>query len=294
MSSVLRLLRHQLNDEVAVSYRTKSELGSGCPIKSDTAINVSAEIPPGTFATVFIVLPSEFRGGDIRASHGDASLTLELATGSLYETTLLAWYTDVSYEAEDLTSGYRLALVYNLVHTSANSATPCIPSKGALADRTREVFHKWVSSGYDGIPDDHVAAYVLDEGDHVEDDDVLSVLEAAADAENMTLLLGVLCVHVTGWAEASTSEKPPFGLSQGTFESPVMERLYQTKFKVKKFTDIRGEPTHNKFTLILDEANLVPDFPFSGIEPDQQHSHPFTGYVSTITSGGSATKGQLG
>jgi len=195
---------------------------------------------------------------------------------------------------EDLSSGCRLALVYDLVHTSAGAPLPCIPSADTSADRIREVFRKWVASGYRGIPDDHVAAYPLDEDDHLKDDHVLSVLKAAVDAENMALLLGTLCAHVVGWAEASTSEKLPYGLSQGTFESPIMERLYQAKFKVKNLTDIMGKPTPRKLRLILDEDNLVPEFPFSGIEPDQQHSHPFTGHVSTIVLGYSATKRQLG
>jgi len=164
-----------------------------------------------------------------------------------------------------------------------------------LVDRIREVFRRWVSSGYEGIPEEHVAAYVFDEDDHLRDENVLSDLKTAADAEDMTLLLGTLCAHVTGWAEASTDEVPlPYGLSQGTFECPIMERLYQAKFKVKELTDIRGKPTHNKFRLILREDNLVPEFPFSGIEPDQRHSHQFTSHVSTVIPGFSPTKSKSG
>ena len=145
-----------------------------------------------------------------------------------------------------------------------------------------------------GIPDDHVAAYPLDEDDLVKDDRVLSVLQAAADAENMTLLRGTLCAHVVGWAEASADKKLPYGLSQGSFESPIMERLYRAKFKVKNLTDIRGESTQRKIRLVLDEDNLVPEYPFSGIEPDQQHSHQFTGHVSAIALGCPATECQPG
>jgi hypothetical protein len=219
------------------------------------------------------------------------SLTLESATGSLYETTLLAWYMGVNRKAENLKSGHRLALVYDLVHTSAEIPPPCIPSDDTLMNRVHEVFRRWVSSGYEGIPDDHVAAYVLGEDDRVKDDSALSVLNAAGKAENVTLLLGTLCAHITGWAEASTSEKPPYGLSQGTFENPAMNKLYLTKFKVKKLTDIRGKPTRDKFRLILDEDNLVPILPFSGIGPDRQLVHPFTGFVSTSISRSSFTKG---
>ena len=262
--------------------------------QSHLTVPYSAETPPGTFATITVVLPSEFTGGDIRASHGGESLTLESAANSPYETTLLAWYSEVNYETEELTSGYRLALVYNLVCNSSDMPLPYLPDENTLANRIRELFQKWVSFGYDGLPDDHVAAYVINEDDRVEGDRVLSVLKAAADAENMTLLLGTLCAHITGWAEASTSEKPPYGLSQGTLESPIMERLYLTKFKVKKLTDIWGKPTHNKFRLVINEDSLVPELPFCGIEPDQRHSHSFTGHVSVSDLEFAATESQPG
>ena len=230
----------------------------------------------------------------METSHRGENITLGPAEGSIYETTLLAWYTDVNYRSEDLTSGYRLALAYDLVHTSTDTPLPCIPTEITLASDIRQVFREWVSSSSTDIPDDHVAAYPLDEDDLVKDDCVLSVLKAAADAENMTLLLGTLCAHVVGWAEASANEKLPYGLSQGTFESPIMERLYQAKFKVKNFTDIGGKPTQRKFRLVLGEDNLVPEFPFSGVEPDQQHSHQFTGHVSAITLGCPAAECQPG
>ncbi|KAF9786064.1 hypothetical protein BJ322DRAFT_765163 [Thelephora terrestris] len=248
--------------------------------RADFFSSADARTTPETFGTVIIVLPSGFTGGEIRASHGDRNLTLVSAKGSLYETTLLAWYTDVKYEVENLTSGYRLALVYNLVHTSAETPTPCIPSAETLVCHTRDVFRKWLLSGYKGIPDDHVAAYVLEGNDRMKDDDVLSVLKAAADAENMVLLLGTLCAHVTGWAEASTADKPTYGLSQGTFENPIMTQLHVVKFKVKKLTDIRGKPAQNGFGLLLDEGNLVPEFPFRDVEPDEQDIHPFTSYTA--------------
>ena len=156
------------------------------------------------------------------------------------------------------------------------------------------MFRNWVSSGYKGIPDDHVAAYVLHDGDNVKDDGVLSVLKAAADAENVTLLLGTLCAHVTGWAEAPSNGSPSYGLCQGTFDNPIMESLYIAKFKVKKLTNLRGKPILNEPRLILDEENLVPELPFREIEPDQQNVHPSDCHVSIIVLGSLLTKSRLG
>ena len=136
--------------------------------------------------------------------------------------------------------------------------------------------------------------YVLGEEDRMDDRNMLSVLKDAADVGGMMLLLGFLCAHITGWAEASTNEKPPYGLSQGTLENPVMERVYLAKFKVKGLTDVLEKPTRDKFRLIVNEGNLVPKYPFSGIEPDEQRSLPFTGNVSDTVLGFAAAKLQPG
>lgn len=132
------------------------------------------------------------------------------------------------------------------------------------------------------------------EDDRMDDRNMLSVLKEAADAEGMMLLLGFLCAHITGWAEASTNEKPQYGLSQGTLENPIMEREYLAKFKVKGLADVLEKPTRDKFRLIVDEGNLVPKFPFSDVEPDEQRSHPFTGNVSDTALRFAAAKRQPG
>lgn len=295
---MLHSLRRRFNISVPVSSRSKSELFSRrqIPLHTDTG-----HVKQCRNATSRNVQhrnhhsPLRIYGGEIRASQGDRSLTLAPAKGSIYGTTLLAWYTDVTYGAENLASGFRLALVYDLIHISNEIPLPRIPSDDTLVTHAREVFRRWVSSGYTGIPDDHVAVYVLHDGDSLKGGDMLSILKIAADAESMTLLLGTLCVHVTGWAEASTNKNPPYGLSQGTLESPVMERLHIAKFRTKKLTDLRGKPTLYKLGLILGEDNLVPELPFKDIEPDQQDAHPFAIDVSIIdVSGFPLTKGQPG
>ena len=228
---------------------------------------------------MIIVLPSEFTGGGIRVSYNTISV-LTSDHSSRYGTSALAWYTDTDYEGEVIKSGWRLALVYDILHTSAGTLS--IPNPETLSKCAREVFRKWVSSGYEGVPDDHVAVYVPELG--VGGNTLLALGEAAM-AEDMTLLMGELYVHVTGWRGDSVGEKPPYGLTQETFANLVMEKLYIAKFKAKRFTDINGKPLCNKFKLILYEDNLIPEFPFKGVKPDCQDAHFTTGDVSTTTSG---------
>lgn len=97
------------------------------------------------------------------------------------------------------------------------------------------MFHRWVSSGYKGTPDDHVTAYVLYDGCNLNDDGVLSASKAAAGAGNVALLLGALCAHMTGWEEASVDGNPLYGSSQVTFGSLVMGRVCIVKFSQETY-----------------------------------------------------------
>ena len=46
------------------------------------------------FASVIIVLPSRFTGGDAHLSHGGQTMVLNSSLASACDTTVLAWYTD--------------------------------------------------------------------------------------------------------------------------------------------------------------------------------------------------------
>lgn len=80
------------------------------------------------FATMVIVLPSSFTGGDLEISHDGQNVTHSLSSTSAYSTSVLGWYADLLHKVHPLTSGYRLALTYNLVRpTKADSNSPPPP-----------------------------------------------------------------------------------------------------------------------------------------------------------------------
>ncbi|KAF9044405.1 hypothetical protein BJ165DRAFT_1390309 [Panaeolus papilionaceus] len=105
---------------------------------------------PGMFATVVIVLPSAFGGGAVHVSHAGRSTILDVSKGSILNTSVLAWYTDVVHEVKPITSGYRLALSYNLVYSTSNAPLPSPPSvpQGAL-ENLRKALQKWKEDGYE-------------------------------------------------------------------------------------------------------------------------------------------------
>ncbi|KAJ8455552.1 hypothetical protein ONZ51_g12411 [Trametes cubensis] len=103
--------------------------------------HVDTEKVNGMFATVVIVLPSKFTGGEVQVKHGDMTQVYDCSAGSLHNTTVLAWYTDVEHEVKAVTSGYRLALSFNLMHTT-NSLRPTL-SVNNLPARLRRVLLSW-------------------------------------------------------------------------------------------------------------------------------------------------------
>eukprot|EP00211_Chloroparvula_japonica_P002266 CAMPEP_0119158182 /NCGR_PEP_ID=MMETSP1310-20130426/53134_1 /TAXON_ID=464262 /ORGANISM="Genus nov. species nov., Strain RCC2339" /LENGTH=429 /DNA_ID=CAMNT_0007150807 /DNA_START=175 /DNA_END=1460 /DNA_ORIENTATION=+ len=100
----------------------------------------------GMFASLVITLPSVHRGGRLVVRHqgecfgfggeGDASLVR-----------FSAFYCDCEHELEPLTSGYRLALVYNLVASSGpNSAAPSADSLTAGIRSLETQLRTWTTS----------------------------------------------------------------------------------------------------------------------------------------------------
>uniref|UniRef100_A0A0W0FCU5 Prolyl 4-hydroxylase alpha subunit Fe(2+) 2OG dioxygenase domain-containing protein n=1 Tax=Moniliophthora roreri TaxID=221103 RepID=A0A0W0FCU5_MONRR len=59
--------------------------------------HVDTEKTDGMFASI-IILPTRFTGGDAHLSHGNVRTVFDSSKGSLTETTVLAWYTDVMHE----------------------------------------------------------------------------------------------------------------------------------------------------------------------------------------------------
>jgi hypothetical protein len=102
----------------------------------------STEKVKGMFATIVVVLPSQFAGGSAHLSHGSDSVILDCSLDSLYKTSVLAWYTDIMHEIKPITSGFRLAISYNLIHTS-NSLKPTLLSSQTLVNQLRHVLLSW-------------------------------------------------------------------------------------------------------------------------------------------------------
>ncbi|KAI0796338.1 hypothetical protein BC629DRAFT_1504956 [Irpex lacteus] len=121
--------------------------------------HVDTEKQDGMFATIVIVLPSRFTGGAAHLTHSGLSATYDCSANSHYETNVLAWYTDVTHEIKPITSGYRLALSYNLIHTT-RSLRPSLSTKLEHLLKLRRILKTWMKDEGQQTPEKII--YMLD------------------------------------------------------------------------------------------------------------------------------------
>lgn len=68
------------------------------------------------FATMVVCLPSVHEGGEVVVSFGDVISTLSTSQHSEWNTSYMAWYSNVLHEVRPVRSGARIVLTYNLVY----------------------------------------------------------------------------------------------------------------------------------------------------------------------------------
>ncbi|KAM6492221.1 hypothetical protein JOM56_011945 [Amanita muscaria] len=115
----------------------------------------------GMFATMVIVLPSQYTGGEIVVSHGSTSEVIEFSA-SCTSISVFSWYTDVMLEVKPIRSGYRLVLSYNLMRGSL-SRPEVVPTGGDASELSRlhQILERWRTGGYEQLPEQRMVAYVL-------------------------------------------------------------------------------------------------------------------------------------
>ncbi|MEC3881019.1 2OG-Fe(II) oxygenase [Parapedobacter sp. 10938] len=76
-----------------------------------------SEKEPGMFGTLIVGLPSEHTGGELQVSLGGKVVPIDFSDSvAAYRIPYAAFYADCTHEILPITSGYRVCLVYNLVH----------------------------------------------------------------------------------------------------------------------------------------------------------------------------------
>jgi hypothetical protein len=233
------------------------------------------------FATIIIVLPSCYTGGQVHVSHSASTQVFDFATHSFSTTCALAWYTDVFHEVKPLTTGYRLALSYNLIHTSPGIPRPTLPNMHTAVSALRDILRKWSNDKYANEPENHFIAYLLQHRYSKvnlkmtalkgEDAHKISHLRAVAEEFGFALCLANVSYRVEGIPDdldygywGSKRARYNNGHNEGG-EAPSMGEIPDSELSMENLVELTGRPIDGVIQLgqlPLDEENLIPENPF--------------------------------
>jgi hypothetical protein len=218
------------------------------------------------FATMIIVLPSEFTGGDAHVSHGEETKVFDTSALSLSKTTVLAWYTDVMHEIvgdfrrssdtamltatqKPITSGYRLALSFNLLHTTT-SIRPALAEASDTVSLLRQLLLSWFTAKHEKAPDKIV--YMLE---HKYSQANLSASALKSRDAHLLAILDSIATEIgfcLGLAHVHHTQSGPGDDSGGYYgggRDVGMEYVEDTSTVMKSLVDLEGQLLHGLIEL---------------------------------------------
>lgn len=93
-------------------------------------------------ATMVIALPSSHEGGELIIRHDQQEIIVDFSVKSNFQTQFASFYADCEHEVRPVTSGFRLALVYNL--TLENQEVPATaPTVSKQIAETTKLLEQW-------------------------------------------------------------------------------------------------------------------------------------------------------
>ncbi|KAJ8075198.1 hypothetical protein PM082_019526 [Marasmius tenuissimus] len=225
--------------------------------------HVDTEKTNGMFASIIVVLPSHFTGGDAHVSHGTLKKVFNTSGPSLSKTTVLSWYTDVTHEIKPIKSGYRLALSYNLFHTT-NSLRPSLSSQTDMIGRLRHILLSWKQQ--ESEPDKMI--YMLDHKYSQaslsasalkgKDAHIVAVLDSLSKEIGFSLGLAHIEHHETGQAN-------DYGGGRGSYwdeseeddDDVEMGEIEESTTSIENLVDLDGKHISDNVEFD-DEAETIP------------------------------------
>ena len=161
---------------------------------------------PGMFATMVLVLPSTYSGGELIITHLGRKMVLDTRPEEPSEIGFAAFYADCVHEVRPIITGCRLTLVYNL-RFLGKKQPPEPPDYRTEQRRTKELLRLWADAMDEPdkliLPLEHAytPAELSFETLKGRDAAVAAVLVEAAAEANCDLHLALVSIQESGSAE---------------------------------------------------------------------------------------------
>lgn len=251
----------------------------------------------GMFATLVIVLPSVYAGGELLIRHRGREVCLPLACADPSDAAFAAFYADCVHEVRPVTSGSRLTLVYNLIRSGKpGPASP--PQYLDQQPALTAMLADWAAAldaGRDEEPEKLV--YPLEHAysaaelgfDRLKNADAAAakVLAAAAELAGCDIYLAQMAIDENGSAEYGGYRSPRHGRyrdddagdeddDDDEDEGLEVGEIFECNATVSGWRQSDGgAPPIGELT--FEDEELCPPGALDDEAPDEQHFHEATG-----------------
>ena len=238
---------------------------------------------PGMFATMVLVLPSTYGGGELVVKHAGREVALDLHPEDPSEIGFAGLYADCVHEVRPVTTGFRVALVYNLRFVDRSRPLKAPDYRDEQA-RVAEALRSWASAEDEPdkliLPLEH--AYTPAELSFGAlkgaDAGLASVLIKAAAEADCDLHLALVSIEESGsavhtgyydrrgWSRDEEDEDEEFEVAEVFDRALILSEWRRPD---------GGEAGFDGFPFA--EHELCPPDAFEDLAPDEEHFHEATG-----------------
>lgn len=245
------------------------------------------EKAPGMFATLVVVLPSAFEGGDLLVRHRGREARLSLRCDEPAEAAFAAFYADCVHEVLPVTAGHRLTLAYNLVR-AGKGRLPKPPDYEEQQAGIAALLRGWRDRG--AHPDGEVPEKLVYPLDHAytpaelgfaalkgTDAAAAGVLAAAARQAHCDLHLALLTVEESGaaeYADSYGSRRGRWGQDDDAFEAG---EVFDRSVTLSEWRRVDNHEVVFGPIPVDEEGELSPPDACDDLSPDEEHFHEATG-----------------
>jgi len=206
--------------------KVKLDLGVDCEVSADLykllvyekgdffVSHRDTEKVDSMFATLVIVLPSDYSGGELVVRHQQDEVKLDLHSVETEEISFAAFYADCVHEVLPITEGCRLTLIYNLIRNNKKIPLPSPPDYYQAEQETTQLLNNWQQALNkktikQNLPEKLI--YLLEHEYSIaelnfnalknKDKASADVLIAAANQADCKLYLALISIEESGYAE---------------------------------------------------------------------------------------------
>ncbi|KAI4517125.1 hypothetical protein K525DRAFT_211588 [Schizophyllum commune Loenen D] len=257
--------------------------------------HVDTEKVDTMFATIIVVLPSPFTGGAAHLSHGSLSEVYDCAPASDMKTTVLSWYTDVTHSIKPITSGYRLALAYNVYHTT-NTLRPSLPDTHSAVEALRHVLLSWKQTTNPDAPRkiiyllDHKYSQANMKGSALKGLDAhkLAILQLLAKQHDFRLGLASLETSLSGYADDNgcsygRSRYGRYGYYDDSEEEDDEDvdfaEVEETETKITNLVDLEGRMLQDELEFDAEGDECIPGDLTEAVQQGDHDGQDYEGYM---------------